>query len=148
MEHCPLKKAGTIDQLLRTLPYAEHSQEDRKITEPPTEKEGVMVPQRFQISLRIEPALRTELEEMAKRENHTLGNVATLLLEWGYKQLKVAGTTERLLQCGIPFDSETRSDRERWARPSLAFLAGSMVVGVASTNRPPRSHNSHRKKAG
>jgi hypothetical protein len=60
-----------------------------------------VVPERFQISLGIRPALRSELEEMAKHENHTLGNVATLLLEWGYQQLKTAGTTERLRQFGI-----------------------------------------------
>jgi hypothetical protein len=78
-----IKKAGTIDLLMGTLPGSEQSQEDRKIPQPPKENEGVMVPERFQISLGIRPALRSELEEMAKRENHTLGNVATLLLEWG-----------------------------------------------------------------
>jgi len=104
-----LKTAGTINQLVSTLPRSEQSQDDRKILQPPKEKGGVMVPERFQISLRIEQALRNELEELAKRENLTLGNFATLLLEWGYKQLKMAGTTERLRQCGIPFaDKETQ----------------------------------------
>lgn len=98
-----LKKAGTIDLLMGTLPGSEQLQEDRKILQPPKKKEGVMVPERFQISLGVRPALRSELEEMAKHENHTLGNVATLLLEWGYQQLKTAGTTQRLRQFGIPF---------------------------------------------
>jgi len=61
-----------------------------------------MVPERFQIGLRIEAALMIELEEIATRENKTLGVVTTLLLEWGYEQLKAAGTTERLRRCGIP----------------------------------------------
>jgi hypothetical protein len=69
------------------LPGAEPSQDDSVIARRTTVKEGVMAPQRFQISIRIEPALRNELEEMAKRENHTFGSVATSLLEWGYKQL-------------------------------------------------------------
>jgi hypothetical protein len=50
-----LKKAGTIDLLVGALPGSEQSQEDRKIPQPPKEKEGVMVPQRFQISLRPLP---------------------------------------------------------------------------------------------
>ena len=102
-----LKKAGTIDQLVRTLPDAEQSLEESVLARRTTEKERVMAPQRFQITLRIGQTLRSRLEEMAKRENHTLGTVATLLLEWGYEQLKAAGTTERLRQCGIPF-----ADRE------------------------------------
>ena len=61
-----------------------------------------MMPERFQIGLRIEAALMIELEEIATRENKTLGIVTTLLLEWGYEQLKTARTTERLRRCGIP----------------------------------------------
>ena len=40
-----------------------------------------MVPERFQIGLRIQAALVIELEEIANRENKTLGVVTTLLLE-------------------------------------------------------------------
>ena len=50
-----------------------------------------MVPGRFQIGLRIQTELMIELEEIANRENKTLGIVTTLLLEWGYEQLKAAG---------------------------------------------------------
>jgi hypothetical protein len=107
-----LKTAGTIDLLMRTLPGAEQLQDDSVIARRTTEKEEAMVPQRFQITLRIRPALWSELEEMAKRENHTLGSVATLLVEWGYKQLKAAGTTERLRQCRIPLaDKEAQPIR-------------------------------------
>jgi hypothetical protein len=107
-----LKKAGTIDQLLRTLTWAEQSQDDSVIAGRPTEKEGVMVPQRFQIGLRVRPALRSELEVMPKRENHTFGSVATLLLEWGYEQLKAAGTTERLRNAESPSLTKNYSQSE------------------------------------
>jgi hypothetical protein len=97
-----LKTIGSIDQLVRTLPRTGQLQGDNVIVQRPKEKERIIRPQKFQISLRIGPALRSELEEMAKRESQTFGSVATLLLEWGYEQLKTAGTTERLRQCGIP----------------------------------------------
>lgn len=107
-----LKTAGTIDLLMRTLPGTEQSLDDGVIDRRTTETEGVIVPRRFQISVGIRPALRNELEEMAQRENHTLGYVATLLLEWGYKHLKMAGATERLRQCGIPLaDKEAQPVR-------------------------------------
>jgi hypothetical protein len=107
-----LKTVGTIDLLMRTLPGADQSQDDSVIARRATAKEEVVLSQRFQISLRIGLALRSELEDMAKRESKTLGSVATLLLEWGYKQLKAAGTTDRLRQCGIPFgDKEAQPIR-------------------------------------
>jgi hypothetical protein len=70
--------------------------------------------QKLQISLRIGPELRRELEEIARRENRTIGNAVTLLLEWGYEQLKAAGTTERLRQCGVPF-ADKAAERMRAA---------------------------------
>jgi hypothetical protein len=39
-----LKKAGTIDQLLGTLPCAKQSQDDTVTARRTTEKDGVMVP--------------------------------------------------------------------------------------------------------
>ena len=54
-----------------------------------------------QISLRVRQALRTELEEFAARERRTLGNIGELILEWGFEQLKAAGSTERLLKFKI-----------------------------------------------
>ena len=76
---------------------------------------------KLQISLRIGPALRTKLEEMAKRENRTFGNLATLLLEWGYEQLKAAGTTERLRERGLPFaDKKAHRSRRRGPKTPMA----------------------------
>jgi hypothetical protein len=54
-----------------------------------------------QISLRVRQALRVEMEEFAAREHRKLGNLAELLLEWGFAQLKVAGSTERLLKVSL-----------------------------------------------
>ena len=54
-----------------------------------------------QISLRIRQALRAELEEFAARERRKLGNVGEVLLEWGFEQLKAAGSVDRLLKYRI-----------------------------------------------
>ena len=53
------------------------------------------------LSLRVSQALRAELEEFAARERRALGNLGVLLVEWGFEQLKAAGSTDRLLQSGI-----------------------------------------------
>lgn len=61
------------------------------------------------LSLRIRRELRAELEAVALRERRTVGNVAELLLEWGLEQLRIAGSTERLLKSRIPLpDSKLR----------------------------------------
>jgi hypothetical protein len=54
-----------------------------------------------QISLRVRQALRAELEEFAGRERCKLGNVAEVILEWGFEQLKAAGSIDRLLKYKI-----------------------------------------------
>lgn len=54
------------------------------------------------LSLRIRRDLRVELEQFAARERRTLGNVGELILEWGFEQLKLAGSTEQLLKSRIP----------------------------------------------
>lgn len=59
-----------------------------------------------QISLRVRQALRMELEEIAVRERRKLGNLGELVLEWGFEQLKEAGSTERLLQCRLRLPEE------------------------------------------
>lgn len=54
-----------------------------------------------QISLRVRQALRAELEEFAAHEKRKLGNVAEVILEWGFDQLKAAGSIDRLLKYKI-----------------------------------------------
>lgn len=51
-----------------------------------------------QISIRIRQDLRSELEAFAQRERRKLGNIGEVLLEWAFEQLKIAGSTERLLK--------------------------------------------------
>ena len=53
---------------------------------------------KVQVSIRVRQALRTELEEFAIREKRKMGNLAELILEWGFEQLKAAGSTDRLLR--------------------------------------------------
>ena len=48
------------------------------------------------LSLRVRNELRAQLEQYAAREKRTLGNLGELLVEWGFEQLKIAGSTERL----------------------------------------------------
>ena len=54
-----------------------------------------------QLSLRVRQALRAELEEFAARERRKLGNVAEVILEWRFEQLKAAGSIDRLLKYKI-----------------------------------------------
>jgi hypothetical protein len=54
-----------------------------------------------QVSLRVRQALRAELEEFAARERRKLGNIAELILEWGFEQLKNAGSIEKLMKYRI-----------------------------------------------
>ena len=54
-----------------------------------------------QISIRIRQDLRSELEAFAERERRKLGNIGEVLLEWAFEQLKVAGSTERLLSSKV-----------------------------------------------
>lgn len=53
------------------------------------------------LSLRIRPAVRIEMEQFAATEQRSLGNVGAVLLEWAFEQLKIVGSTERLLKYKI-----------------------------------------------
>jgi hypothetical protein len=63
------------------------------------------------LSLRVREALRVELEQFAARERRTLGNLGELIVEWAFEQLKVVGSTERLLKYKIRL-SEDRTKSE------------------------------------
>jgi hypothetical protein len=56
---------------------------------------------KVQVGLRVRQALRVELEEFAAREKRKLGNVGEVILEWGFEQLKAAGSIDRLLRYKI-----------------------------------------------
>jgi hypothetical protein len=53
------------------------------------------------VSIRVREALRAEMEEFAAREYRKLGNLGELILEWGFTQLKAAGSTSRLLKVSL-----------------------------------------------
>ena len=53
------------------------------------------------LSLRVRQALRAELEEVASQERRTLGNLAQLLLEWSFEQLKLVGSMDQLLKRSV-----------------------------------------------
>ena len=53
------------------------------------------------LSLRVRQALRAELEEFAAQERRTLGNLAELLLEWSFEQLKLVGSMDQLLKRSV-----------------------------------------------
>jgi hypothetical protein len=125
-----LKAAGSTEELVRTLPRAEQSQGDSVTAQKPKENDRIMVPERFQIGLRIRPALMIELEEIANRENKTLGIVTVLFLEWGYEQLKAAGTRERLRRCGIPFTEKEAQPIRATARSRVQEPKAPMAPGV------------------
>jgi len=57
---------------------------------------------RIQVSVRVSPALREELEKYAAKERRSLGNFGAVILEWGFEQLKTAGSTEKMLRFKIP----------------------------------------------
>jgi hypothetical protein len=61
-----------------------------------------------QISIRVRQDLRTDLEAFAARERRKLGNIGEVLLEWAFEQLKIAGSTERLLNCRVVSGSSPR----------------------------------------
>ena len=48
------------------------------------------------VTLRMRGDLRAEMIAFAEREKRSLGNLAAILLEWSFEQLKAAGSTTRL----------------------------------------------------
>jgi hypothetical protein len=63
-----------------------------------------------QVSFRVRQAFRDELAAFAAQEKRTVGNLGELILEWGFEQLKLAGSTHRLLKYKIR--SSTRHQKE------------------------------------
>jgi hypothetical protein len=48
------------------------------------------------VTLRVRGDLRAEITAFAEQERRSLGNLAAILLEWSFGQLKAAGSTTRL----------------------------------------------------
>ena len=89
-----------------------------------------------QIRLRVRQALRAELEELAARERRRLGNVGTILLEWGAEQLKPAGSIERLLKYKILQSENGKVKTEKWATGTQnRGSAGRLEAGATKSKR-------------
>jgi hypothetical protein len=54
-----------------------------------------------QVSFKVRQAFRDELAKFAAQEKRTVGNLGWLILEWGFEQLKAAGSTHQLLKSKI-----------------------------------------------
>jgi len=48
------------------------------------------------ISLRVRGDLKAEMEEFAKNEKRSFGNLGAVLLDWSFELLKAAGSTSEL----------------------------------------------------
>jgi hypothetical protein len=53
------------------------------------------------LSLRVSQLSRDELQAIADHERRSLANLGQIVLEWGFEQLKIAGSTHRLLKFKI-----------------------------------------------
>jgi hypothetical protein len=63
------------------------------------------------VTLRMRGDLRAEMIAFAEHERHSLGNLAAILLEWSFEQLKAAGSTTRLFG-----QSAKRLNKLTWGR--------------------------------
>ncbi len=50
------------------------------------------------VTLRMRGDLREDMIAFAEGEKRSLGNLAAILLEWSFEQLKAAGSTTRLFR--------------------------------------------------
>jgi hypothetical protein len=67
---------------------------------------------KISVALRMRCELRTEMIAFAEQEKRSLGNLAAILLEWSFEQLKAAGSTTKLLgQSGKRLNKLTRDRR-------------------------------------
>lgn len=65
-------------------------------------------------NVRLVPVSRASLEEFAKRERRTFGNLCGILLEWGLTRLLEAGSTDRLLNRKVPIPrNPDRKDKSK-----------------------------------
>jgi hypothetical protein len=69
---------------------------------------------KISVALRMRGDLRTEMIAFAEQEKRSLGNLAAILLEWSFEQLKAAGSTTKLLgQSAKRLNKLTRDRRFR-----------------------------------
>lgn len=75
-------------------------------------------------SVRISAESKVALEEFAKREQRTFGNLCGILLEWGAAQLQKAGSTEQLLYRKAPIPRNPDGNYRRRTRENAEIQQG------------------------
>lgn len=68
---------------------------------------------KVQLSLRVQQALRLEMEEIAARERRTLGNLGEILVSWAVERLREAGSTEQLFNRKVPVPRNPQGNYKR-----------------------------------
>jgi len=69
---------------------------------------------KMNVTLRMRGNLRTEINQFAEREKRSLSNLASILLEWSFEELKSSGSTTKLLgRSAKRFNTLTRDKRLR-----------------------------------
>jgi hypothetical protein len=66
---------------------------------------------KISVTLRMRGDLRAAMIAFAEREKRSLGNLAAILLEWSFEQLKAAGSTTKLLGRSANRLNKLTSDR-------------------------------------
>jgi hypothetical protein len=92
---------------------------------------------RVQVSVRVSQATRVELEKFATGEKRTLANFGAALLEWGFEQWKVVGSTERLMKYKILPDCAVANKKARQVLENGRMENSSQSPGAPVVKRRP-----------
>ncbi len=76
-------------------------------------------------ALRIRVDLKAEMEEFARREGRSFGNLGAVLLDWSFELLKAAGTTSELFgRRGVKRLNNINRDRRKQGAGGLRWVSG------------------------
>lgn len=75
-------------------------------------------------SIRISAESKVALEEFAKIEQRTFGNLCGILLEWSAAQLRKAGSTEQLMHRKTPIPRNPDGNYRRSTTEDSGFQQG------------------------
>ncbi len=81
------------------------------------------------MTLRVRSETRQEMDAFALREQRTLSNLATVLLQWAFEKLKAAGSVHELMQ-GKEATKSTRS-KEPTPSPDLTVRVAYFFVAAS-----------------
>ncbi len=76
-------------------------------------------------ALRIRVDLKAEMEEFARREGRSFGNLGAVLLDWSFELLKAAGSTSELFgRRGVKRLNNINRDRRKQGAGGLRWVNG------------------------